>query len=215
MKHLKLYNYFRSSASYRARIALAYKKIPYESVQIHLLKDGGEQHKAEYKVLNPLGHVPCLTHLIDGELRVITQSVAIIEYLDEMFPEIPLFPKEPYKKALVRQFIEIINSFAQPMGNLSTLGHLEEMHQYDLAKKEAWVQYWNEKALSALEELHRKHGMDYCVGNEITAAEIFLVPHLLTARRYKCGLESYPNLLAVEAKCLVLDSFQPMLEEQS
>lgn len=205
----QLYNYFRSSASYRVRIALHYKKIDFEYIPVHLLNQGGEQFKENYKDLNPMAQVPTLVHHFNGEVRSLAQSVAILEYLDEQIPDSTrIFPPQAYERALVRQCVEIINSQAQPFGNLSTLNYLEAKFKMDSEQKKDWVHHWLKKCFDSLEILTKKNGKDFLVGNQVSAAEFFLIPQLFTARRFQFDLSKYSRLLAIEKKCLEMDAFQ-------
>jgi len=208
-QEFQLYNYFRSSASYRVRIALHWKNIPFDYLPVHLLRQGGEQYLDTYKKLNPLSQVPTLVHREEGKKTVISQSVAIIEYLEEIFPKrASLFPRAPELRAVVRQSVETINSGAQPFGNLATLSFIQKEYGATELQKEKWIQYWIDKALSALEQIAALHSQDYLIGSEVTAADLFLVPQLLTARRFRVDLSNFPKLLEVERKCLELQPFQ-------
>ncbi|MEQ1666160.1 MAG: maleylacetoacetate isomerase [Bdellovibrionales bacterium] len=187
----KLYNYFRSSASYRVRIALHFKGIPFEYIPVHLVKDGGEQFLDNYKKLNPISQVPCLVH---GD-KTISQSVAIIEYLDEVVPTSPLYPKDAYQRALVRQICEIFNSSIQPLQNLIVLAELTNSFKANDAAKTAWIQRWNHNGLQAVESLIKTHAsannnnndsslIKYCFGDSFTAADCFLAPQIFSALRF-------------------------------
>lgn len=147
MSQIVLHNYFRSSTSYRIRIALNLKNLEFTYKPVHLLKDGGEQHQPTYKNLNPMSEVPTLEH----KGMILGQSMAIIEYLEEEFPNPPLLPKDLQKRARIRQFCESINSFLHPISNLKVLQYLEKNHQYDHQQKEAWISHWYPKGLNALE----------------------------------------------------------------
>lgn len=202
MASLTLYNYFRSSTSYRIRIVLALKKLEYEYKPINLLK--GEQRSSDYLKVNPLGGVPALVH--NG--KTISESMAIAEYLDEVFPENPLLPKDPYAKSLVRQVCEIINSFMHPLGNAKVLNYLGSHHAYSQDEKNEWVQLWAKQGLSALENILSKYSEKYCFGNSLTFADTFLVPQLLTCERFKVDLSPYPTLLRINENCLRLEAFK-------
>jgi maleylacetoacetate isomerase/maleylpyruvate isomerase len=204
MASLVLYNYFRSSASYRTRIALHHKGLNFEYKPVHLLNNGGEQHSGEYKKLNPQAEVPTLVH--DG--KIISQSVAIIEYLDEVFPQHPLYPKDSFKKAKVRQFCEIINSFIQPLGNLKVIQYLENVHQYNQAKKEDWVSFWSTAGFTSLEKILETENGKYCFGDQITAADCFLIPQVFTAKRYNVKLDAFPHCRRVVDNCNELEAFK-------
>lgn len=202
MKSLLLYNYFRSSTSYRARIALHWKGLEFDYKPINLLKS--EQRSEEYLNLNPLGGVPTLVH---GD-RVIPESFAIIEYLDEVFPQNKLLPEAPYLRARIRQFCEIINSSMHPMGNLKVLKHLESQHGYDQTQKDHWVGIWARQGLQALETIAKEFAGKYSFGNEITMADAFLIPQLLTCQRFNVDLTPYPTLLKINENCLELEAFK-------
>lgn len=204
MAELALYNYFRSSTSYRVRIALHCKNLLFDYKPVHLLNEGGEQNKAAYAQLNPLKEVPTLVH----KGKSLGQSMAIIEYLDEVFPKPLLFPQDPLLKAQVRQFCENINSFMHPLGNLKVLQYLESKHAYSTTDKEAWVQHWLKKGFEALESAAEKTHGKYCFGDEITAADLFLVPQIFTAERFKVDLNPYVTLSKINQQALELDFFQ-------
>lgn len=202
MSSLVLYNYFRSSTSYRVRLALHLKNLPFEYVPVNLLK--GEQHSPEYRKINPLGGVPTLIH--DG--KIIPESFAIIEYLDEVFPQHPLFPKDAYIKARIRQFCEVINSFMHPMGNLKTLQYLEKNHGYSQDQKEQWVQHWAHQGLEVLEKTLKEFAGTYSFGEAITTADVFLIPQILTCQRFKVDMSKYPSLMKVNEACLNIEGFK-------
>nr|BFD65362.1 maleylacetoacetate isomerase [Bdellovibrio sp. HAGR004] len=202
MASMVLYNYFRSSTSYRVRLALHYKGLQFEYKPINLLK--GEQLSADYKRINPLGGVPTLVH--DG--KIIPESFAIMEYLDEVFPQNPLFPQDAYTKARIRQVCEVINSFMHPMANLKTLKYMETKHGYDQNQKDEWAQHWINQGLEVLETTLKEFSGTYSFGNEITMADLFLIPQLLTSQRYKVDISKYPTLVKINENCLKLESFQ-------
>lgn len=201
MASMILYNYFRSSTSYRVRLALNFKNIAFEYRPINLLKQ--EQRSPEYLKINPLGGVPTLAH--NG--HNIPESFAIMEYLDEVHPEPALFPKDAYLKARVRQVCEVINSFMHPMGNLKTLQYLEKKHSYTQEQKEEWMQYWAPQGLEALENTLKEFSGKYCFGDDITMADLFLVPQLLTCQRFKVDITKYPTLVKINENCLKLEAF--------
>lgn len=200
----QLYNYFRSSTSYRVRIALHLKQIEFEYIPVHLLKNGGEQHSEEYKSLSPLSEVPTL--IIDG--NTISQSFAIIELLEELHPEKSLFTKNIFLNAKIRQFCENINSFMHPLGNLQVLQYLENAHEYNLEQKEAWVQHWLNKGFSALEKMLKKTSGRFSFGDELTAADVFLIPQIFTAERFKVQMDRYPLCMKINSTCQQLDCFK-------
>lgn len=203
MSDLTLYNYFRSSTSFRARIALHHKNLDFKYVPVHLLKK--EQHSPEYRKISPLGEVPTLVH--GG--RAIAQSLAILEYLDEAFPSTPrLYPADLLARAQVRQFCENINSFIHPMGNLKVLQRLEALHGYDQDAKDAWVSYWTQQGFEALERTLEVHAGDYSFGNTVTAADVCLIPAVITAARFKTPLDAFPIARRIFDSCLKLPAFE-------
>lgn len=199
-----LYNYYRSSASYRVRIALHFKDIPFKYIPVHLIKDGGEQFSAEYKKLNPLAQVPCLVK--DG--RPLGQSMAIIQYLEDICPEPRLFPEDFYEKAIVIQLCEAFNSGIQPLQNLSVLAQLETQLGANQEAKNKWIQYWIHRGLESVEQLLSKTAGKYSFGDEITAADCFLVPQVFTAKRFNVDLAPYKNLMRVNMLALEHNAFQ-------
>ena len=202
---MKLYTFFRSSASYRVRIALNLKGIAYEQAPIHLRRGGGEQFGAAYRALNPQALVPTLE---DGG-RILSQSLAIIEYLEEKQPQPPLLPKDPADKALVRSMAMIVACEVHPIQNLRVLNYVKKEYNQTDEQVNRWAQHWIDLGLSALEEMlaaQPKRGK-YCWGDAATLADICLVPQLGNARRYGCDLSRYPNILAVEKNCMALPAF--------
>jgi maleylacetoacetate isomerase len=205
MAQLKLYNYFRSSTSYRARIALHLKKLDFEYKPVHLLNNGGEQHSAEYRALNPVGGIPTL---IDGD-KVISQSFAIIEYLDEAFPQTyQLMPKETYLRAKVRQVCENINADIHPLQNLKVMQYLEKKNQYTQEQKDEWAQKWIKEGFEAAENILKPFAKTYAFGDQVTAADVFIVPQLFSAERFKVDISKYPILFQIGQNCAKLEAFQ-------
>ena len=202
---LKLYTYFRSSAAYRVRIALNLKGLPYESVPVHLLRDGGEQHAPDYAQLNPAELVPTL---VDGE-HSLGQSLAIIEYLDEVHPSPPLLPGNALARARIRALAQSIACDMHPLNNLRVLQYLAREHQLDEAAKAMWVRHWITLGFTALEAQlqHASTGV-FCHGDTPTLADCCLVPQMFHARRFDTPLEGFPTLCRIEAACLALDAFQ-------
>jgi maleylpyruvate isomerase len=203
---LKLINYFRSSASYRVRIALSLKGLSYDYQSVHLTRAGGEQLAPAFRQLNPLGLVPVLE---TGELRL-TQSLAIIEYLEETYPEPPLLPKHAAERARVRALAQSIACEIHPLNNLRVLGYLRRELHADDAARARWYQHWVELGLTALEtEVARSPQTGrYCHGDSPGLADCCLVPQLFNARRFDCDLSPYPTLLRIEQSCDALDAFQ-------
>jgi len=199
---MRLHGYFRSSAAWRVRIALALKGIEVEQTAHHLLKD--EQHAPDYLRLNPQGQVPAL-ELDDG--RVLTQSLAIVEWLNETHPEPPLLPGCPFERARVRAFAQVIACDMHPVQNLRVLNRLRSL---DHGKEDviAWGQWVIETGFRACEALLADQPGPYCFGTAPSLADICLVPMLTNARRYHSDLAPYPRLLAAEAACNALPAFQ-------
>lgn len=201
---LKLYSYFRSSASYRVRIGLNWKGLHYEYIPVHLLKDGGQQHKPEYRKVNPMGHVPALDH----EGFLVAESVAILDYVDQMFPMKPLFLSHPKEKARVLQVCEVINSGIQPLQNLKVNQYQEKELGMSKEQVASWNQHWITRGLESLEKMLQTSAGTYCFGGEFSAADCFLVPQCFAARRFGVKVENYPIVARIEAACLKLEPVQ-------
>ncbi len=209
MTEFALYNYFRSSTSYRVRIALELKQIKYDYKPVHLLNNGGEQNSSIYRSLNPAGGVPTLVHLHQGQQKIIGQSLAIIEYIDDIKPELnPLFPKDPYAKSLVKQFCENINADTHPYGNLKTLQYLEKEFHIDSDQKTKWIQHWIDLGLSACEKMLTAQKGQFCFSDTLTAADLCLIPQLVSAERFQVDIKKYPQLYKVYNHCMTLDAFK-------
>jgi maleylacetoacetate isomerase len=200
-----LYNYALSSASYRVRITLALKGLQSNSVTLDLR--AGEQRLEKYLHINTQGFVPALA-LEDG--AVLTQSVAIIEYLDEMHPHPPLLPVAPLARARVRALTQAIICDIHPLNNLRVLRYLEnELHQ-DKAARETWYRHWVQVGFSALERWLTRDGATgrFCHGDAPTIADVCLVPQVFNARRFAVDLAPYPRIVAIDAACRELEAFQ-------
>jgi maleylpyruvate isomerase len=202
---MKLYNFFRSSASYRVRIALNLKGLDYEQAPIHLRRGGGEQLDRAYRAINPQALVPALED--DG--RILTQSLAIIEYLEERYPKPPLLPSDAAERAVVRSMALLIACEVHPIQNLRVLNHLKSDHKQSDDDTIRWARHWINLGFSALEQMIisvTKQG-DFCFGKTPTMADICLVPQLGNARRFGVDLSAYPKLLAIESACMSLPAF--------
>lgn len=197
-----LYSYYRSSASYRVRIALKLKGIAYGYKAIDLLKD--DQYSNEYSKLNPSQQVPTLVH--NG--KNIAQSIAIVDYLDQIQPNPRLFPVDPYKRALVFQACEVVNSGIQPLHNLKVLIELEKRFGADQTKKDAWRAFWIQVGLESMETFLSQHAGEFSFGDTVTAADCFLIPHLANADRYKISVSPYKTLLRIQGNCQKLTAFR-------
>jgi maleylpyruvate isomerase len=205
-----LYGYNLSSASYRVRIALNLKKLPYTPVLKNLR--AGEHRLSDYLRINIQGFVPAL-ELDDG--TVLTQSVAIIEYLDEIYPEPPLLPAEPLARARVRALTQAITSDLHPLNNLRVLRYLEDKLTLDKATRDAWYRHWVEVGFDALERwLVRDAATGPCChGSSPTLADICLVPQVFNARRLAVDMNPYPRILAIDALCRDLPAFRAAAPE--
>jgi len=203
---LTLYSYYRSSSSYRVRIGLNLKGLPYEVFPIHLVKDGGEQFLPEFTARNPSSKVPVLLH----NQTSIAQSVAIFEYLEDLFPEVALYPKTPLARAQTRQMVEIINSDIQPFQNVRVLKYLVKECQFDEATKMKWTKDWIEDGFSALEPLVKTHSAEgrFCVGDTPSVMDCFLIPQVYNANRFQVDMSQFPTLKAIDEHCLTLEPFQ-------
>lgn len=200
---MKLYSYFRSSAAYRVRIALNLKGVAYDTVLIHLVKDGGLNRRPEYRAINPQMRVPAL-EIDDGE--VLVQSLAIIDYLDESYREPPLLPASAVERARVRAVAQIIACDIHPLNNTSPLRYLKRQLGHDQAAIDTWYHHWILEGFPAVEEMIRPG--PYAFGSSVTIADVCLVPQVANARRLKVPLDAFPKILAVEEACLKLSPFE-------
>ena len=199
---MKLYSYFRSSAAYRVRIALNLKGVAYDTISIHLVKEGGLNRRPEYRAINPQMRVPTLV-TPNGDTLI--QSLAIIDYLDEIYPEPPFLPKDPVARAKTRGLAQIIACDIHPLNNTSPLRYLKrEMHQEQSAI-DAWYHHWVIEGFQAFEALAQPG--PYTCGSEVTVADICLVPQVANARRMKVPLDDFPKIVGIDAACLKLEAF--------
>jgi maleylpyruvate isomerase len=199
---VKLYSYFRSSAAYRVRIALNLKGLAYEIVPIHLTKDGGRHKSPEYRAINPQMRVPSLV-LPGGE--VLVQSLAIINYLDEVHKEPPLLPADAATRAHARAIAEIIACDIHPLDNLAPLNYLRDPLGHDQDAVRAWYHHWIIEGFDAIETMIKPG--PYAFGAAVTIADICLVPQVANARRFKVPLDRYPGIVAIDAACQKLPAF--------
>lgn len=209
---MKLYNFFRSSASYRVRIALNLKGVPYEYVPIHLRRGGGEQHTPAYKAINPQELVPSLE---DGG-RLLTQSLAIVEYLEERYPEPALLPRDPADRATVRSMALGVACEIHPLQNTRVLGYLRDVLHHSEAEVNAWIRHWVTLGLAALEQkvLAVPRRGAFCFGATPSLADLFLVPQLYNARRFGCDLSVCPTLVKIDETCRTLPAFADAAPEK-
>jgi maleylpyruvate isomerase len=208
---MKLHNYFRSSASYRVRIALNLKGLAYEYAPVHITRAGGQQFAPEFRALNPQALVPVL---VDGP-ETLTQSLAILEYLEETHPHPPLLPKSAAERARVRALALSIACEVHPLNNLRVLKYLSSKLGVNDAAKDEWYRYWVAQGLAALESSLTQSPQTgrFCHGDTPGIAECCLIPQLFNARRFGCDLSSYPTLLAIDARCQELSAFRDAAPE--
>lgn len=200
---LALYSFWRSSCSWRVRIALALKGLDYEYRAVDLLH--GHQFEPEHRARSPLGQVPTLEVEEGGEVRHLAQSVAIVEWLEERFPEPPLLPADPYGRARVRALMEHVNAGTQPFQNASPLRWLREREE---GLELLWVRHWLAFALGGLERAVADGAGRFCHGDRPTLADLFLVPQLYGARRFGVDLGPCPTLVRIESACRQLEPFR-------
>lgn len=202
---MKLYGYWRSSSSWRVRIALAIKGVEYTHVPVHLVKAGGEQHGEALRRLNPMGQIPVLVVEEKGQEYALGQSLAIFEYLDECYPEPRLLPADLIGRARARQLAEIINSGIQPLQNLQVIQKLRDELGQDA---KAWCAEVIANGLEAYEALVAQWAGSYSVGDEPSVADFCLIPQLYNARRFGVDLDAFTTILRIEATCMELEAFQ-------
>ena len=200
---MKLYTYWRSTSSYRVRIALSLKGVEAEQVFVHLIRNGGEQNAASYRAINPQGRVPSLV-LDDG--TALTQSPAILEYLEEAFPEPALLPKDPVTRAKVRAVAAIIASDIHPLHNIGPLTYIRQTFGRSEPEVMNWIAMWIQQGLAAVEALIGDEA--YCFGPEPGLADIYLVPQVYAARRFNVPLDAYPRIVRVEEQSANHRAFQ-------
>jgi len=208
---MRLYSYFRSSAAYRLRIALSLKGLSFENVPVHLLRNGGEQFSEAYRRLNP----QCLVPALETSEGALSQSLAIIEWLDESYPEPPLLPKDRFQRARIRAFALAIACDIHPLNNLRVLKKLRADLGADDGKVNAWYRHWVEEGLGALERLVAPEAVGHgvCFGERPSLADICLVPQMANARRYACDTSAMPRLVAVDAALRQRAAFQAAAPE--
>jgi len=191
---MKLYTYWRSTSSYRLRIALALKKLEPEQAFVHLVRNGSEQNAPSYRAINPQGRVPAL-ELDDG--AVLIQSPAILEYLEEAYPTPALLPGDPVARAKVRSVASIIGCDIHPLHNVGPLNHLRKQFGRSEPEVADWIATWIGQGLAAVEALIGDEG--FCFGPQPSLADVYLVPQLYAARRFAVPLDAYPRIRRVEA----------------
>lgn len=207
---MKLYSYFRSSAAYRVRIALNLKGIDYDIETVHLLKNGGEQHSDAYRQLNVSELVPTL---VDGQLAL-GQSLSILEYLEEAYPESALLPTDLALRAKVRSFIQSIACDIHPLNNLRVLQYLEGELGIDPQQKDQWYQHWTLKGLAALEAQLADSNGQFCFADQVTFADCCLIPQVYNARRFHVDLSAFPKIQSIYQHCMSITAFYQAAPEQ-
>lgn len=202
---MKFYGYFRSSASYRLRIALALKGIAHEQASIHLTRGGGEQFAAEFRRLNPQELVP----VIEDNGHILTQSLAILEYLEETHPAPAILPRTPAERARVRALSLVMACEMHPLNNLRVLTYLTKQMGVSEGAKLAWYRHWIALGFTALEGLLAGHPNTgrFCHGDTPTMADICLVPQVFNAKRFDCPLDAYPTMMRIHDACQALPAF--------
>jgi maleylacetoacetate isomerase len=209
---MKLYSYFRSSAAFRVRIALNLKGLSYDTVPVHLLKNGGEQLTDDYRKLNPDGLVPAFIDEASGmnDAKALTQSLAIMEYLDEAYPTPALLPVTPADRAFVRSIALSIACDIHPLNNLRVLRYLTHQLKVSEDDKNAWYRHWVVHGLRSLETTLANDPRvgKFCYGDTPTLADCCLVPQVFNAQRFNCDLSDMPTIVRINDACLALDAFE-------
>ena len=211
---MKLYGYWRSSAAYRVRIALNIKLLSAQQISVHLVNNGGEQHSQAYDRLNPQHLVPTLVDEgLEGELNL-SQSLAIIEYLEEKYPQEALLPSNIEHRAIVRSMAQAIACEIHPLDNLRVLQYLVKDMGVSDADKMRWYQHWITLGFTALEAQLSQYAGRYCFGDTPTLADICLVPQVYNAKRFNVPLDDFPNIVRIDHACNQLSVFADAAPEQ-
>jgi maleylacetoacetate isomerase len=207
---MKLYSYFRSSAAFRVRIALNLTGLSYDTQAVHLLKQGGEQHSAEYAAINPSELVPTLL----DQQYVLTQSLSILEYLEEAYPKTALLPQNLQQRAQIRAFAQHIACEIHPLNNLRVLQYLEQTLAVSNSEKTAWYQHWIKLGFHSLEQQLQHSNGKYCFGEQASFADCCLIPQVYNAKRFQIDLTEYPKIQSIYTHCMQLAAFQQAAPEQ-
>lgn len=204
--NLRLYSFWRSSAAYRVRIALGLKELSYEVEPVHLVKDGGQQHSPEYGEVNPQEFVPVLMH---GN-RVLRQSMAIIEYLDDTWPDNPLLPAVARDAQRARAIAQMVACDIHPLNNLRVMQYLEAQFKANQSQKDAWMKHWISTGFDALEKVLADNPStgSFCEGDIPSIADCCLVPQVYNAERFKVSMKPYPTIQRINKECLELEAFK-------
>ncbi|WP_448568728.1 maleylacetoacetate isomerase [Thalassotalea ganghwensis] len=206
---MKLYGYWRSSAAYRVRIALHMKGVEFESIPVHLVKDGGEQHQADYVALNPTHLVPTL---VDGDITL-NQSLAILDYIEDKYPEQSIYPTETNQKFLAKALAYDVACEIHPVNNLRVQQYLANELSVSDEQKLAWTHHWMALGFSAIEQKLSDTAGKYCFGDQVTIADICLIPQVYNAKRFNLDMSAYPLITAIVENCNQLPAFIKALPE--
>jgi maleylacetoacetate isomerase len=200
-----LYDYYRSTACYRVRIALHYKALPFDTHEVHLVNNGGEHRHPNYLAINPQGLLPALE--VDG--KIFTQSLAILEYVEETHPQNPLLPKDPFARAEVRSLALLVACDIHPLNNLRVLQQIKHEFQANEQQTEEWYHHWLKVGFDAfetrLQQLPRTQ--DVCFGSSISLADVCLIPQVYNAKRFNFGLDNYPLIQRINDYCRQIEPF--------
>lgn len=207
---MRLYSYWRSSAAYRVRIALALKQIPYDYIPVSLIANGGQHRATSYAAKNPQKLVPLL-ELDDG--RSLTQSLAIIEYLDDIAPTPRLLPEDPFARAQARAVALAIACEIHPLNNLRVLRYLEDSCHLAEQERTSWYRHWLTEGFSAIEQMISPNQGPFALGDTVSIADLFIVPQVYNAKRFNVGLEVYPRIQGLHDACMALPAFQAAAPE--
>ena len=210
---MQLYSYFRSSAAYRVRIALNLKGLTAQIIPVHLLNNGGEQHSVEYQQINPQQLVPTLLEQQAQQPFILSQSLSILEYLEEKFNDIPLLPTELQQRARIRAFCQSIACDLHPLNNLRVLQYLSDILNITAAQKTAWYMHLLELGFTGLEAQLSDSNPHFCFGNRPSFADCCLIPQVYNAKRFNMDLSAYPKIAAIYAHCNTLAAFQQAAPE--
>ncbi|MGI0119600.1 maleylacetoacetate isomerase [Zooshikella sp. RANM57] len=201
---MKLYSYWRSSTAYRLRIALNLKQVTYDIIPVHLVKEGGEQFSPWFTELNPQQRVPVLD---TGENSLI-QSMAILEWLEETHSVPSLLPSDPVARAQVRAMMQLIGCEIHPLNNIRVLQYLSKNLHVEEEAKRAWYQHWIVDGFTALETLLKQHAGQYCWQDQLTFADVTLIPQVYNAKRFQVDLKAFPNITKIYDDCIQLPAFK-------
>lgn len=206
---LTLYDYFRSSAAYRVRIALRLKGLSYDQIPIHLVRGGGEHLSEAYRAINPQRRVPALA--VDEDRTILIQSLAILEWLEEIFPEPPLLPADPLCRARCRAVAAIVACDIHPLNNTSTIKYLRQTLGCDQPAIDAWYAHWISEGFSAIETMIDPK--PFAMGEAVSLADLYITPQVYNARRFSVPLGAFPKIVAVADACAALPAFRAAAPE--